>query len=225
MIMLTLSRRFAVVAFSALALVACGAAGDSSSSAGKGGGATNADGELGHIMGSADAPLTIIEYASPTCPACKYFHETVKPTLEEKFISTGKVKFIFREYPLNEIDVAAYAMARCAGEEKFFDVLDDLFANQDGIRYAAQNGVVKTTLGAIGQRHGIADKEAFDACLANTEIRKALADTYATSEKWGVEGTPTFIIDGVKHNFQGDYTTAEGFAKRIDAKLAEMGAQ
>ena len=223
--MLTLSRRFAVVALSTLALVACGAAGDGKTSSGPDASEANASGELGHVMGDANAPLTIIEYASPTCPACKYFHDTVKPTLEERFISTGKVKFVFREYPLNEIDVAAYAMARCAGEDKFFDVLDDLFANQDGIRYAAQNGVVKTTLGAIGQRHGIADKEAFDACLADGEIRKALADTFATSEQWGVEGTPTFIIDGVKQNFQGEYTTAEGFAKQIDAKLAEMGAQ
>ena len=223
--MLTLPRRFAVVALSALALVACGAAGDGASSSDSSATDANADGELGHVLGDADAPLTIIEYASPTCPACKYFHDTVKPAIEEKYISTGKVKFVFREYPLNEIDVAAYAMARCAGEDKFFDVLDDLFQNQDGIRYAAQNGVVKTTLGAIGQRHGIADAAAFDACLSNSEIRKALADTYATSEKWGVEGTPTFIIDGVKHNFQGDYTTADGFSKQIDAKLAELGAQ
>ncbi|MFN3608945.1 MAG: thioredoxin domain-containing protein [Hyphomonas sp.] len=223
--MLTLPRRFAVVAFSALALVACGAAGDGASPSDTNAPQANADGELGHVLGSADAPLTIIEYASPTCPACKYFHENVKPALEENFISTGKVRFIFREYPLNEIDMAAYAMARCAGDDKFFDVLDDLFANQDGIRYAAQNGVVKTTLGAIGQRHGIADTAAFDACLSNSEIRRTIADTYATSEKWGVEGTPTFIIDGVKQNFQGDYTTADGFVKRIEAKLAEKGVQ
>lgn len=222
--MISFSRRFAVVALSVLALVACGAAGGGSTSDNSAAEA-NAGGELGHVLGKPDAPLTIIEYASPTCPACKYFHDTVKPTLEEKFISTGKVKFIFREYPLNEIDVAAYAMARCAGEDKFFDVLDDLFANQDGIRYAAQNGVVKTTLGAIGQRHGIADTETFEACLANGDIRKALADTFATSEKWGVEGTPTFIIDGVKQNFQGEYTTADGFAKQIEAKLAEKGVQ
>lgn len=223
--MLTNTRRFAAVAFSALALVACGAAGGGTSSAENGSAAVTTDGELGHVKGNVDAPLTIIEYASPTCPACKYFHDNVKPTIEEQFISTGKVKFVFREYPLNEIDVAAYAMARCAGEDKFFDVLDDLFANQDGVRYAAQNGVVKTTLGAIGQRHGIADKAAFDACLANGDIRKQLADVYATSEKWGVDGTPTFIIDGVKQNFQGDYTTAEGFVKQIEAKLAEKGVQ
>lgn len=223
--MLTPTRRFAAVAFSALALAACGAAGGGTSSPGNGQTAPQIDSSVGHVKGEANAPITIIEYASPTCPACKYFHETVKPALEEKFISTGKVQFIFREYPLNEIDVAAYAMARCAGEDKFFDVLDDLFANQDGIRYAAQNGVVKTTLATIGQRHGIADQAAFDACLSSSEIRKGLADTYATSEKWGVEGTPTFIIDGVKQNFQGDYTTPEGFVKQIEAKLAEKGVQ
>lgn len=220
--MVTLSRRFALLAVSALALVACGAAG---SGASPGGNTPDANGELGHVKGSADAPITIIEYASPTCPACKYFHDTVKPVLEENYISTGKVRFIFREYPLNEIDVAAYAMARCAGEDKFFDVLDDLFANQEGIRYAAQSGVVKTTLGAIGQRHGIADQAALDACLSNSDIRKALADTYATSEKWGVDGTPTFIINGVKRNFGGDYTTPEGFSRQLDALLADQGAQ
>lgn len=221
--MITLSRRFAVMAFSALALVACGAAGTDAPASGNG--AASANGELGHVKGAADAPVTLIEYASPTCPACKYFHDTVKPMIEEQYVDTGKVKFVFREYPLNEIDVAAYAMARCAGEDKFFDVLDDLFANQEGVRYAAQNGVVKTTLGAIGQRHGIADQAAFDACLADPEIRKALADTYATSERWGVDGTPTFIIDGVKYNFQGDLTTAAGFTKKLDEILAQKGAE
>lgn len=221
--MVTLSRRFALLAVSALALAACGEAGSAASTGGNAAADTN--GELGHVKGSAEAPITIIEYASPTCPACKYFHDTVKPVLEENYISTGKVRFVFREYPLNEIDVAAYAMARCAGEDRFFDVLDDLFANQEGIRYAAQTGVVKTTLGAIGQRHGIADQAALDACLSNSDIRKALADTYATSEKWGVDGTPTFIINGVKRNFGGDYTTPEGFSRQLDALLAQQGEQ
>ncbi|MBY9067733.1 DsbA family protein [Hyphomonas sp. WL0036] len=224
--MLTHSRRFAAVAFSALALVACGAAGGGTSEAEGGAGAeTSADGELGHVKGNPDAPLTIIEYASPTCPACKYFHDSIQPAIEEKFVATGKVKFIFREYPLNEIDVAAYAMARCAPEGKFFDILDDLYENQEGVRYAAQTGVVKTTLAAIGQRHGIADRATFDACLENREIRQKLADVYATSEKWGVGGTPTFIIDGVKRDFGGEYTTADGFVKQIEAVLAAKGVE
>lgn len=222
--MLTLSRRFAIMALSAAALVACGAAGGSGSSSGEGA-ATSVDSALGHTLGQEDAPITIIEYASPTCPACKYFHETVKPVIEENYINTGKVKFVFREFPLNEIDLAGYAIARCAGSDKYFDVLDDLFANQEGIRYAAQNGVVKTTLGTIAQRHGIADTEALDACLSNRDIRKAIADTTSTSEKWGIDGTPTFIIDGVKHNFSADYATPEGFSKRLDALLAEKGVQ
>ena len=219
--MVNFSRRFAVLAVSALALAACGAAnGTDAAAAGSGGPSST----LGHTLGSEDAPITIIEYASPTCPACKYFHETVKPVLDENYITTGKVRFVFKDYPLNNVDVAAYAMARCAGEGQFFAVLDDLFANQDGIRAAASNGVVTAALTAIGQRHGIADAEALDACLNDRDIRQAIADTYATGEQYQVDGTPTFIINGVKRNFAGEFTTADGFSRHLDDLLASLEA-
>lgn len=220
--MVNITRRFAFMAVSALMLAACDTA--SGSDAPGRSNASGATGALGHAIGAEDAPITIIEYASPTCPACKYFHESVKPVLEERFIQTGKVRFIFKEFPLNNIDVAAYAMARCTGEDGFFPVVDDLFANQEGIRAAAASGVVATTLAAIGQRHGISDQAAFDACMNDKSIRDAIADTYASAEKYGVDGTPTFIINGVKRNFSGEFTTAEGFSRHLDGLLASLEA-
>lgn len=220
--MVNFTWRFAVMAVTALALVACGAA--SGGDAPKSGNSGAASATLGHTIGAEGAPITIIEYASPTCPACKYFHETVKPVLQENYIDTGKVRFVFKDYPLNNIDVAAYAMARCAGEDRFFDVLDDLFANQDGIRAAAANGVVTAALSAIGQRHGIADAAALDVCLNDKDIRQAIADTYASGEQYQVDGTPTFIINGVKRNFSGEFTTPDGFSRHLDGLLASLEA-
>lgn len=216
MIMNLLSRRSALAAVSALMLAACGG-GEGGSSSG-----TQAITKGDHVKGSQSAPVTIIEYASPTCPACKYFHDTVLPELTEKYVVTGKVKFVFREYPIHEPDVPAYVLAMCAGDDKFFDVMDDLFANQMGIITAAQNGTLKAALQTIGKRHGIDTTEQFDACMENRDYRTVLADKYqVATEKWGVNSTPTFIINGEKQVFGGEFGSAEGFSKYIDGLLGE----
>ncbi|MFN3912863.1 DsbA family protein [Hyphomonas sp.] len=226
--MASLSRRLALLAVSTLALVACGAASgdgtktDTSSAAPS----TVEAGELGHIKGDKNAPVTLIEYASPTCPACKYFHESIYPVLEEKYVATGKVKFVFREFPIHGApDVASYVVARCAGDDKYFDVLDDLFANQDGIVQAAQVGALGGMLKTVAKRHGIETDEAFEACMADSTIRDKLAAVYQTAEQYNVNGTPTFILDGKVRNFDGDYRSPEGFSRQIDALLAEKGVQ
>ncbi len=216
-------RRSILAAAMSLALVACGAANGAGPAPANA--TASSSGEIGNVLGSATAPVTLIEYASPTCPACKYFHETIKPVIEEKYISTGKVRFVFREYPIHQPDVAAYVVARCAGPDKYFDVLDDLFANQDGIVQAAQVGALSGALKAIGQRHGIATDEAFDACMNEKSYREQLAAVYQTAEQYNVAGTPTFVLDGQVRMFDGDFRTPEGFSRQIDAALAAKGAQ
>jgi protein-disulfide isomerase len=223
MMMERISRRTALAAVLALALVACGNnENESSAVSGKG---KSDPAAIGHVIGSADAPVTVIEYASPTCPACKYFHDTVLPEIEKKYVSTGKVRFIFREYPVHEIDFPVYAMALCTGEANFFDVMDDVFEHQSGIIDAASNGVLKAALVAIGQRHGIADEAAFDACMADGSIRQRLKTTYDEAQKDGVDSTPTFIFDGEMSRFEGDIRNVEGFSAKLDTLLANAAGQ
>lgn len=224
--MASLSRRLALLALPVLAVVACGAANGSSENGTSGKPAGNASGELGHVIGEADAPVTLIEYASPTCPACKYFHDDILPELKEKYVTTGKVKFIYREYPIHgNADVAAYVVALCAGEDKYFDVIDDLFENQDGIVQAANVGALGGMLKTVAKRHGIETDEAFDACMTDRKYRDQLADVYAAAEAQGVNSTPTFVLDGKVRIFEGDFRTVEGFSRQIDALLAEKGAE
>src|SRR5947199_3127821 len=88
-------------------------------------------GPLGdEIQGQADAPVTIVEYASMTCPHCSHFHETTYPELKKKYIDTGKVRFIFREFPLDPLAAAGSMLARCAGGDKYFPMIESLFAQQ-----------------------------------------------------------------------------------------------
>ncbi len=212
------TRRSALIALSALALTACG---DNT--------ATPTAGEsgpmLGHVLGDENAPITLIEYASPTCGACKYFHDEVQPTIKENYVATGKVKFVFREFPINQLDVPAYALARCVGKDKYFDVVDDLFERQSGIIEAANQGVMKAALFAIAQNHGIKTEAEFDACVNNKTIRQDLADTVATGEQYNISGTPTFVINGKVQKFEGKYRTAEGFSEELDKLLAADPAE
>ena len=213
------SRRTALAAISALALAACGN-GDSA-----GNGPVIADtGELGHVKGAADAPVTLIEYASPTCPACKYWHDEIQPEIVRDYVDTGKVKFVFREFPLHQPDVPAYLVAMCAGEDKYFDVMAELFEYQSGIVDAARNGVLKPALMTIAERNGIVGEAAFDACMNNRELREHMADIVQTGEKFRVSGTPTFVVDGRKHEF-AEMNTLGVVKSVLDAALEAKGVE
>src|SRR5499427_855607 len=123
-------------------------------------------GPLGdEIQGAADAPVTIIEYASMTCPHCAHFHETTFPELKKKYIDTGKVRFIFREFPLDPLAAAGSMLARCAGGDKYFPLTEALFAQQ-------KDWVVQKPLEpmlAIAKQAGFT-QQTFDACLENKEM-------------------------------------------------------
>ena len=150
-------------------------------------------GPLGdEIQGQADAPVTIVEYASMTCPHCSHFHETTYPEMKKKYIDTGKVRFIFREFPLDPLAAAAAMLARCAGKEKFFPLIDAFFAQQ-------KDWVVQKPLQpmfAIAKQAGFT-QQSFDECLANQQLLNNLEEqrTRAT-QKFNVNSTPTFFING-----------------------------
>ncbi|MBV8752498.1 MAG: DsbA family protein [Hyphomicrobiales bacterium] len=163
-------------------------------------------------QGDPKAPVSLIEYAAVTCPHCSDFFLHQFPEIKSKYIDTGKVHFIFREFPLNALDVAGFMLARCAGEGKFFPIVDTLFEKQ-------RDWVVQKPLEplmAIAKQAGFT-QETFEACLKNQKIEdgiKWVRDRAA--EKLGVSGTPTFFINGKK--FTGSPTAAD-IGKEIDTYL------
>jgi protein-disulfide isomerase len=147
-------------------------------------------------LGNADAPVTIVEYASMTCSHCASFHNTVLPVLKEKYIDTGKVRLIFREFPLDERAALASMLARCAGGDKALPLISMLFSKQD--EWAAAKNDFLPKLFKFGQQVGFT-KQSFDQCRQNEKLIKdiiAVRDRGNTS--FGVNQTPTFFVNGKK---------------------------
>jgi protein-disulfide isomerase len=146
-------------------------------------------------LGPADAPVTITEFASMTCPHCAHFNEAVFPKIKSEYIDTGKVRYIFREFPLDDIALAASAMARCvAGDDapKYFALVDSLFKTQNDLVSAPL-----ATINRIGKQAG-ASEQAIKACVDDDpSIRKKIVDDLKYAhEVLKVGSTPTFFING-----------------------------
>ena len=172
------------------------------------------------VLGKDDAPITIVEYASMTCPHCKNFHENTLNLIKEKYIDTGKVKLIFREFPLDNRAMAAAMLARCAPADKYFPMLDILFAQQ---REWSTSQDPRPILFNISKMAGFS-KESFEACISNSEIFNGLKTMRARGgEKFDVNATPTLFIGGVK--FSGELTF-KGVSAAIErATLNRLGLQ
>lgn len=150
------------------------------------------------VMGSEKAPVTIVEYASMTCPHCAHFEENTFPELKKKYIDTGKVRYILREFPLDPLAAAAFMLARCAGEKdtgRYYAMVDTLFRQQ-------QQWVVAKPLDpllAIAKQAGFT-KESFDACLANQKLLDDIQKVRQEAiDQFKVQSTPTFFINGTMH--------------------------
>jgi protein-disulfide isomerase len=150
------------------------------------------------VMGSDKAPVTIVEYASMTCPHCAHFQETTFPEIKKRYIDTGKVRYIFREFPLDNLAAAASMLARCSGEKdssKYFALIDTLFHQQR--QWAVEKPI--PPLLAIAKQAGFTEKS-FDACLANQKILDGIeAVRQRALDKFKVQSTPTFFINGTLH--------------------------
>lgn len=148
-----------------------------------------------HVLGKADAPVTIIEYASLTCPHCRHFDQEVLPKLKEKWIDTGKVKLVFRDYPLDEPALRAAMVARCAPPDRYFAFVDAIFAGQEQWAVASD---YKAALGRIALLGGVSN-EKFSACINDKTLESAvLGSRLNATQQLSVNSTPTFFINGAK---------------------------
>ena len=150
-------------------------------------------GPLGDVvMGAADAPVTIIEYASMTCGHCATFHTTTYPEMKKKYIDTGKVKYILREFPLDPLAAAGFMLARCAGNDKYHAMVEMLFSKQKD--WVVQNPI--PPLLALAKQAGFTDAS-FESCLKDQKILEAIESVRTHgADKLGVNSTPTFFING-----------------------------
>lgn len=145
-------------------------------------------------LGSADAPNTVVEYASMTCPHCAHFKTDVFPEFKKKYIDTGQVKFIFREFPLDGLAVAASMLARCSNKDRFYPMIEGLFETQETWAVPGEDGKQKLML--IAKQAGFS-QYAFDKCLADKKLFDDIVEVRRKAhEEFGVDSTPSFFING-----------------------------
>lgn len=163
-----------------------------------------APGPLGErSLGRADAPVTVIEYVSLTCPHCANFHKTIFPRMKKEFIDTGKVRYVVREFPIGRSAGNAAIANRCAPEDKYFFVLGQFLSRQP--EWVSQD-VRLDAIFAVAKSGGLT-RETFDKCLSNQTMIDGLNEVKQRGRQFGVIGTPTFFINGRKA--QGEVTFEE----------------
>lgn len=202
------NRRLMLVAAAALTLTACGKGGL--------GGKSGPDMSDDMSLGDAKAKVQMIEYASAACPHCAKFAIDVFPAFKAKYIDTGKVHYTFREIltPPVEVAAAGFLLARCAGKDKYFTVLDGVFRSQQDW---VQTQDVRGSLLRVAQNAGI-NEEQFNACINDKKAMLALntrVEKYAAQDK--IDATPTFLINGKK--LEGEQSL-ETLSKAVDAAAA-----
>jgi protein-disulfide isomerase len=147
------------------------------------------------VLGKPDAPITIIEYASLTCPHCAAFNKDILPELKTRYVDTGKAKLIYRDYPLDQWALKAAMLARCAPADKYFSFIDVLFQNQ--VTWATAKDQL-AALERIGRLGGIS-AEQFNTCMQNRALEDAvLAESLRGQKEFDVQSTPTIIVNGKK---------------------------
>jgi protein-disulfide isomerase len=206
--MFAIGRRGLILSASALAL---GASLGACNGGGGAGGVTADD----MVIGSANAPVTLIEYASTTCPHCAEFHETVWDQLKTNYIDTGRVRFIFREFPTAPaaVAVAGFQLARCGGAtpEQYFTRIGELFRQQRALFASGTMEGVRAKLIEIGGAAGLSEPQVLQ-CISDEAGAERIRRIMEGANN--VTGTPTFIINGTKFEQAPTY---ENLSRALDA--------
>jgi protein-disulfide isomerase len=177
------------------------------------------------VLGNPDAKVELVEYAALTCHVCRDFAKQIFPRLKATYIDTGKIKYVYRDYPLEAgpdgkagdgFGVVLASVARCKGADKFYEIVDDVFGNQGDLLDAARDGKALPLVADIATRHGMTIDEMRTCIDFQPELRASIKKSRDDgSEKYKITGTPTIIINEEKIE---DHSW-ENLSKLIDAKL------
>ena len=208
--MFAIGRRGLIVGASALAL----GAGLGACNGGGSSGAVTAD---DMVLGAENAPVTLVEYASTTCPHCAEFHEAAWEQLKTNYIDTGRVRFVFREFPTPPpaIAVAGFQLARCGGAtpEQYFTRVGELFRQQQAMFATGSIEGVRAKLIEIGGAAGLSEQQVTD-CINDQSGAERIRRLVEAGQRDGVTGTPTFVINGTKFEQAPTY---ENLSRALDA--------
>lgn len=162
------------------------------------------------VLGNPDAPLTVIEYSSLTCPYCAQFHKETLPRIKKEFIDTGRINWIYRDFQLDARAQMAAMVARCATEERFYPFLDTLFKQQQVWARAPEPRSVLIQIAKFG---GISEQQ-LTACWQDTALYDSILQSYNRGvTEYRIQSTPTFLINGEKLTGSKPF---EAFAKAIE---------
>jgi protein-disulfide isomerase len=168
-------------------------------------------------IGDPKAPVTMIEYASATCPHCAEFHLKVWPGLKQDYVDAGKVLFVFREFPTDQLALGAFMLARCVPESRYFETIDLMFLQQ---RFWTKNP--KPELFGIVREMGLSEGDA-EACIKRQDLATNIKSVLKMANtEFGVKGTPTFFVNGT---FLDAHDDPAKVRKGIDAELSKLGVQ
>ena len=152
------------------------------------------------VIGSEKAPVTVVEYASFTCPHCAHFTKEILPEFKKRLIDTGKVRYIYRDFPLDQFALKAAMMARCIPADQYYNMVEVIFSNQD--RWAHD----KDPLQGLAQLASLAgmDDAAFKSCTENHALETAILNVMQDAQKtYHIESTPTFIFNNGAEQMKG----------------------
>lgn len=208
-----MNRRHAFIALAVAGLLAA---------CSQGGGTGAVSGDM--ALGPENAKVTVIEYASLACPHCAEFHADIWPKLKQNYVDTGKIRFVFREFPTGQPQIASaeHLLARCMAStpDQYFKAVDVFFEQQGAIFQAAQGGQIREKLLSIAQTGGLSEAR-FNQCIADPDQIARLNTVAENADKqFKINGTPTIIINGevIANTPEAPYTY-EMLAAHIDAKL------
>ncbi|MCL4188349.1 MAG: DsbA family protein [Rhodobacteraceae bacterium] len=176
-----------------------------------------ADVAMDMALGNPEAKVTLVEYASFTCPHCANFHATVFPRLKSDYIDTGKLRFIHREVYFDRFGLWAGMLARCGGETRYFGFVDMIYGQQRQWAGSGDPASVADSLRRMGRVAGLTDEQV-NACLNDRTAAEALVAVFqANATRDGVQATPTLVLNGTRHANM----SFEELARLIDAALAD----